>query len=402
MQPAHRLSSAVVLLFSVACALAVGNVYYAQPLLEAMAREFAIDPGLVGLVVTLTQVGYGLGLLLLVPLGDRLNRRRLIVGQSLLSALALLLIAWAPSTPWLLLGMGLSGLLAVVTQVLVAYAATLSAASERGQVVGVITSGIVIGILLARTLSGAMADLAGWRSIYWLSAALTLVIAALLWRVLPRQEPAQAPTRYSELIRSLALLLRDEPLLRRRSLLALLSFASAMVLWTPLVLPLSAPPLSLSTSEVGLFGLAGAAGALAAARAGALVDRGLGQWVSGGSLLLMLASWAAIALTGYSLWALLLGVVLFDLGLQAVHVASQSLIYRLPEATHSRLTAAYMLFYSVGSAFGALTSTLVYAWGGWLWVCAYGALLNALALGYWWLTEGAPAQNCTSSITLSR
>ncbi|WP_426757710.1 MFS transporter, partial [Pseudomonas aeruginosa] len=128
-----------------------GNVYYAQPLLDAMAREFAIDPGLVGLVVTLTQVGYGLGLLLLVPLGDRLNRRRLIVGQSLRSALALLLIAWAPSPPWLLLGMGLTGLLAVVTQVLVAYAATLSAASERGQVVGVITSGIVIGILLART-----------------------------------------------------------------------------------------------------------------------------------------------------------------------------------------------------------------------------------------------------------
>ncbi|UVM53843.1 MFS transporter [Pseudomonas sp. B21-012] len=402
MQPQHRMSSAVILLFSVACALAVGNVYYAQPLLEAMAREFAIDPGLVGLVVTLTQVGYGLGLLLLVPLGDRLNRRRLIVCQSLLSALALVLIAWAPSTPWLLLGMGLTGLLAVVTQVLVAYAATLSAASERGHVVGVITSGIVIGILLARTLSGAMADLAGWRSIYWLSAALTLVIAALLWRVLPRQQPVQAAGSYRELLHSLALLLRDEPLLRRRSVLALLSFASAMVLWTPLVLPLSAPPLSLSTSEVGLFGLAGAAGALAAARAGALVDRGLGQWVSGGSLLLMLASWAAIALTEYSLWALLLGVVVFDLGLQAVHVASQSLIYRLPEATHSRLTAAYMLFYSVGSAFGALTSTLAYAWGGWLLVCAYGALLNAVALGYWWLSEGARAQNCTSSITLSR
>ncbi|UVL59583.1 MFS transporter [Pseudomonas sp. B21-032] len=402
MQPQHRMSSAVILLFSVACALAVGNVYYAQPLLEAMAREFAIDPGLVGLVVTLTQVGYGLGLLLLVPLGDRLNRRRLIVGQSLLSALALVLIAWAPSTPWLLLGMGLTGLLAVVTQVLVAYAATLSAASERGHVVGVITSGIVIGILLARTLSGAMADLAGWRSIYWLSAALTLVIAALLWRVLPRQQPVQAAGSYRELLHSLALLLRDEPLLRRRSVLALLSFASAMVLWTPLVLPLSAPPLSLSTSEVGLFGLAGAAGALAAARAGALVGRGLGQWVSGGSLLLMLASWAAIALTEYSLWALLLGVVVFDLGLQAVHVASQSLIYRLPEATHSRLTAAYMLFYSVGSAFGALTSTLAYAWGGWLLVCAYGALLNAVALGYWWLSEGARAQNCTSSITLSR
>ena len=399
---APGIRASVVLLFAVACGLAVGNVYYAQPLLDAMGQAFGMPAANVGGVVSLTQVGYGLGLLLLVPLGDLLNRRRLIVGQTLLSVVALLVVALAPSSTWLLLGMAGCGLLAVVTQVLVAYAANLAAPHERGRVVGMVTSGIVIGILLARTLSGAMADLAGWRSIYALSAALTLLMTLLLWRVLPAHTAARPNTGYGALLVSLWQLVREQPVLRQRALLAMLSFASAMVLWTPLVLPLSAPPLSLSATEVGLFGLAGAAGALAAARAGGLADRGLGQRVSGLSLLLMIGSWGAIALTQQSLWALLLGVVVFDLGLQALHVASQSLIYRLPADTHSRLTAAYMLFYSIGSALGSLASTLAYAWGGWLLVCALGAGLNVLALGYWWRTVRQPAQNCTSSITLSR
>ena len=395
------LSTPLVLLFSFACALAVGTVYYAQPLLDAMARDLHIDPALVGLVVTLTQIGYGLGLVLLVPLGDLFDRRRLIVIQSLLSVAALLLIALAQDSTWLLLGMALTGLLAVVAQVLVAHAASLASAEHRGQVVGVVTGGIVIGILLARTLSGIVADLAGWRAMYWLAAALALLTSLLLWRLLPASRSTPSTTGYGDLLRSLWTLLRDEPVLRQRACLALLSFAAAMVLWTPLVLPLSAPPLSLSASEVGLFGLAGAAGALAAARAGRLADRGLGEWVSGASLLLMILSWGAIALTERSLWALLLGVVAFDLGLQALHVVSQSLIYRLPADTHSRLTAAYMLFYSAGSALGSLLSTLAYAKGGWLAVCALGALLNLLALGYWWSALRSGAQNCTSRITLS-
>ena len=248
----------------------------------------------------------------------------------------------------------LTGLLAVVTQVLVAYAATLAMPQQRGRVVGVVTSGIVVGILLARTVSGAMADLAGWRSIYWLSAALTLLMALLLLYVLPKQEAAQPQQRYWRLIGSVFVLFKEEPVLRQRAVLASLSFASAMVLWTPMVLPLSAPPLSLSHSQIGLFGLAGAAGALAAARAGHLADRGLGHWVSGLSLLLMLASWLPIGLAQSSLWALLLGVITFDLGLQAMHVTSQSLIYGVRPEAQSRLTAGYMLFYSIGSALGSL------------------------------------------------
>jgi predicted MFS family arabinose efflux permease len=299
MKPDHHvLSNAVVLLFAVACGLAVGNVYFAQPLLDAMAAAFAMDPATIGIVVTLTQVGYGAGLLLLVPLGDLLNRRRLILTQTLLSALALLMIACASTSTWLLIGMTLTGLLAVVTQVLVAYAATLALPAQRGRVVGVVTSGIVVGILLARTVAGGMADLAGWRSVYLLSAGLTLAMAALLFRVLPKHEDRQPDSSYGALLGSVFTLFKEEPVLRQRAILALLTFASAMVLWTPMVLPLSAPPLSLSHTQIGLFGLAGAAGALAAARAGHLADRGWGQWTSGFSLLLMLASWLPIAFAG--------------------------------------------------------------------------------------------------------
>ena len=380
------LDKGVVLLFAIACGLAVGNVYYAQPLLDAMADAFGLSPGSIGIVMTLTQVGYGFGLLLLVPLGDLLNRRRLIVMQTLLSAAALLMIALASNSAWLLIGVTLTGLLAVVTQVLVAYAATLAVPAQRGKVVGVITSGIVVGILLARTVAGGMADLAGWRSIYLLSAGLTLVMAALLFRVLPKDEDARPTTRYVALIASVFSLFREEPVLRQRAILALLTFASAMVLWTPMVLPLAAPPLSLSHSDIGLFGLAGAAGALAAARAGHLADRGLGQWVSGLSLLLMLGSWLPIALTQSSLWALLLGVITLDLGLQAVHVTSQSMIYSVRPEAQSRLTAGYMLFYSIGSALGSIASTAMYAWAGWPGVCWLGAAINMVALLYWWRT----------------
>lgn len=380
------LDKGVVLLFAIACGLAVGNVYYAQPLLDAMAEAFEISPVSIGIVMTLTQVGYGLGLLLLVPLGDLLNRRRLIVTQTLLSAAALLMIALASNSAWLLIGVTLTGLLAVVTQVLVAYAATLAVPAQRGKVVGVITSGIVVGILLARTVAGGMADLAGWRSIYLLSAGLTLVMAVLLFRVLPKDEDARPTTHYVALIASVFSLFREEPVLRQRAILALLTFASAMVLWTPMVLPLAAPPLSLSHSEIGLFGLAGAAGALAAARAGYLADRGWGQWVSGLSLLLMLGSWLPIALTHLSLWALLLGVITLDLGLQAVHVTSQSMIYSVRPEAQSRLTAGYMLFYSIGSALGSIASTAMYAWAGWPGVCGLGAAINMVALLYWWRT----------------
>ena len=380
------------LLFAVASGLAVANVYYAQPLLDAIADEFGLRRASAGAIVTLTQVGYALGLLLIVPLGDLVNRRRLIIGQSLLLSLALAAVAAAPNAGFMLAAMAAVGMLAVVTQGLVAHAATLVSAQHRGRTVGTVTSGIVVGILLARTVAGSMADGLGWRSVYLASALATAGVTALLVLALP-DPPSQPPeASYIRLIGSMFQLLVDEPVLRRRGVLAMLVFAAMTLLLTPLVLPLTAPPFGLSHTQVGLFGLAGAAGALGASRAGRAADLGRAQRTTGVGLAIMLMSWPCVALLPWSLGALVVGVVTIDFGLQSVHVANQSLIYRVRPQAQSRLTAAYMLFYSFGSAAGSMASTLLYAHAGWTGVCAAGASTSTLALLFWaWTARRSPA-----------
>src|SRR5579872_6585770 len=310
----------LVLLFATACGLSVANIYFAQPLLETMARTFAIEPGSIGIVVTVTQIGYALGLIFIVPLGDLVDPRRLIVGQGLLSAVALTIVGAAPNAIVLLLGMFIVGLLAVVVQVLVAYAATLAAPEERGRVVGVVTSGVVIGILLARFVSGVLADLGGWRAVYLTSVGLTLIMVGLLFHALPPRPKNAVVSSYPELLRSIARLFREEPLLLIRGVLAFLIFAVFNVLWAPLALPLSSPPFSFSHPEIGMIGLAGVAGALGAGRAGRLADRGLGQRTTVLALGLMLIAWLPLSLLAVSLWALICGVIVLDLAIQAVHV----------------------------------------------------------------------------------
>jgi predicted MFS family arabinose efflux permease len=377
----------VALLFSVACGLAVANVYYAQPLLDIMADEFGIDHARAGIIMTCTQIGYGIGLLFVVPLGDLVDRRRLVAGQSLLSAIALVTVASAPTGTILLAALAAVGVLAVVAQILVAYAAILAHPSERGRIVGVVTSGIVVGILLARTAAGILEDLLGWRAVYLASALATLLISCLLFTTLPRQSMPSARVSYFRLITSVFTLFVQEPVLRIRAALGLLIFAAVTVLFTPMVLPLAAPPFSLSHTEIGLFGLAGAAGALGASRAGRLADRGHAQRTTCIGLMLMLIAWLPIALLPYSLWSLVVGVIMIDFGLQSVHVSNQSLIYRIRPEAQSRLAAGYMLFYSIGSAAGSAVSTFIYAQAGWAGVALTGALISALALVFWLLTR---------------
>ncbi|WP_332692123.1 MFS transporter [Bosea sp. (in: a-proteobacteria)] len=393
-----RLSQGVILLFAVASGLAVANAYFAHPLLDIIADDLGLSRATVGTVVAMTQLGYGLGLVLLVPLGDLVDRRRLVVGQSLLSVLALLCVGFSSSGPVLLAAMALMGLLAVVTQGFVAYAAGLARPEERGRVVGTVTSGIVLGILLARVVAGALADISGWRAVYFLSAGLTLVIAAILFKVLPPERKRSAALSYPRLILSLFTLFRDEPVLRIRAGLAMLIFAGITTLLTPLVLPLSAPPFSLSHTAIGLFGLAGAAGALGAARAGRWVDRGHGQRVTGIALALMLVAWLPIGLLPHSIFWLIAGVLIFDFGLQAVHVTNQGMIYRVRPEAQSRLTVGYMVFYSLGSAIGSSSSTLAYAHAGWTGVSLLGAGIAALALVFWAATLKAMPEEATRAI----
>lgn len=387
----HRapMSRYVTLLFAAACGMSVANIYFAQPLLDQLSSEFNIEHSIIGMVITITQIFYGLGLLLLVPLGDLLNQRRLIIGQMLLSIIALVIVGTASTSTVLFAGMALVGLLAVVTQTLVAFAATMAAPAERGRVVGIVTSGIVIGILLARSIAGILTDIAGWRSVYLVSAVLMLFMVFMFFRVLPNAQREVKSLSYPQLLGSVLMLFVQERMLRIRSILALLIFADFSILWTSLVLPLSTPPLSLSHSAIGAFGLVGVAGALAAARAGKLADRGYGQRTTGIALILLLISWLFISYTEQSLFALVIGIVLLDLAVQAVHVTNQTMILPLRTEARSRLTAGYMIFYSIGSAGGSIASTQVYAHYGWEGVSFLGASVSAIALLFWAMTRRA-------------
>ncbi|VWC04582.1 membrane protein [Burkholderia pseudomultivorans] len=379
-----RLSGARVALLAVCCAASVANVYYAQPLLDSIARDFGVSDAAIGGVITATQLGCALALLFVVPLGDLLNRKRLISVQLVLLAAACIGVAASTARIALLAGMVALGLLGTaMTQGLIACSAALAGAGERGRVVGAAQGGVVIGLLTARSLAGVVTDLAGWRAVYLVSGALAIAMLVALSRLLPARDAPRERIGYAALLRSMVSLLRDERTLRVRGAIALLMFAAFGIFWSALVLPLSAPPHAMSHTQIGAFGLVGALGAAAAARAGRLADRGLGETTTGAALALLACSWLPIAFAQTSIPLLVVGIVLLDVGGQAVHVVNQSMILGARADAHARLVGCYMLFYSAGSGFGAIASTLTYAHAGWTGVCVLGAAVSVAALGVW-------------------
>jgi len=372
-----RWSASLSLLFALACGLAVANIYYAQPLLGQLSQEFGVPPATIGYIIAVVQLFYAFGLILIVPLGDLMNRRRLILLQLLGIALALAFVGFAQDYAGLLAGLAAVGLMAVVTQVLVNFASALAPTAGRGKAVGIVTGGVVIGILLARFFAGAISELADWRAVYLTSSGLTLLVAVILVVMLPQDDAGKSGLSYNQLLRSMLKLFVQEKLLRIRAAFAFFIFTAFGMLWTPLSLPLSEAPLSLSPSLIGAFGLAGAAGAIGAARAGKWADRGMGNRATGIALVLLLVSWLPISMLHHSLLLLIAGILLLDFAVQVVHVTNQSLLFAaLPEA-RGRLTGAYMVFYSIGSAAGAMLSTWAYAAYGWSGVCWIGAMVSA-------------------------
>ncbi|MBF9066511.1 MFS transporter [Streptacidiphilus sp. NEAU-YB345] len=375
---------------SVAVGLCVAANYYAQPLLETIARDLHLSSTSASLVVTAAQVGYVAGLVLLLPLGDLLERRRLVCGMTLATAFSLALTASAPNSGILLAGTALTGLLSVTAQILVPFAADLAAPRQRGRTVGTVMSGLVLGMLLARTASGALASVGGWRTVYWVAAAAMLALTAALHRMLPRYR-GTAGLRYGQLLRSTARLLAEEPVLRVRSVLGMLAFACFSALWTALAFLLSGPGYGWSDGEIGLLGLAGAAGAIAAQAAGRLADRGRTTVTTAAGALLLLGSWWALALGAHHLAALVTGIVLLDLAHQGVHITNQSLIYALRPEARGRITSAYMTCYFVGGAAGSALAGVVCSQAGWEGVCALGAALALLLCLVWAVTAGRHA-----------
>lgn len=357
---------------AIATGISVANLYYCQPLLDLIGDDLGISDASAGALVTMTQVGYALGLLFVLPLGDLLERRGLIVGLSLACVVALVLTATARNAPWLFAASILLGVLTVVAQVLVPLAATLADPQEQGTVVGIVMSGLLLGILLARTVAGLLAELGGWRSVYLVAAVAMLAVTLALWRGLPESRPTQRAT-YGALLVSIGRFIRTEPVLRRRMVYGALTFLQFSVLWTALTGLLAGSPYHYSEGVIGLFGLIGVAGALAAQLAGRYADRGRAVQLTALFTGLLVASWLALAAGKVSLAALVVGIVVLDAGVQGMQVTNQTQIYAISQEGRARVNAAYMTSYFVGGAIGSLVSTRVAAAGGWVAVCWLGA-----------------------------
>ncbi|WP_081511702.1 MFS transporter [Nocardia donostiensis] len=370
------------------CAVAVATIYAIQPVLEAAGTDLGLAHESLGGLVAAGQIGYFAGLVLLVPLADVMNRRRLIAVHLVLTATGAAVTAAAPNSAVAMTGLAVAGLFAVVVQVTVAYVAAVSASSERGRNIGAVTSGVVIGILGARVLAGVLGDTVGWRAVYALLAALCVVLALTVRATLgpDRRTPG---ARYTQVLASMGRLVCTDRLFLSRGLNAFFLFASFGTLWSGLALPLGAEPWSLGTTQIGLFGLAGLAGALGAARAGRWADSGHAQAITGSSLALLTGSWLLIVRTEATLWLLIIGIILLDFAVQAVHVSSQHLLTAAHPHRPGSVIGAYMAFYSLGSALGAITTTWAYSTWGWPASCWLGAIYSLSALVLWGLTQVA-------------
>ena len=377
------LSPSLILLMSIATGLAVASNYYAQPLLDTIARNFSLSASTAGFIVTAAQLGYAAGLLFLVPLGDMFERRMLSVSMTLLAAGGMLITASSQSLGMLILGTALTGLFSVVAQILVPLAATLATPDKRGKVVGTIMSGLLLGILLARTVAGLLANLGGWRTVFWVASILMALMAIALWRGLPKMK-SDTHLNYPQLLGSVFSLFTHDKLLRTRAMLGCLTFANFSILWTSMAFLLAAPPFNYSEGMIGLFGLAGAAGALGARPAGGFADKGKSHLTTTVGLLLLLLSWLAIWLGHTSVPMLIIGILVLDLTVQGVHITNQTVIYRIHPDARNRLTAGYMTSYFIGGAAGSLISASAWQHAGWAGVCLAGTTVAVLNLLVWW------------------
>jgi len=377
-------------LLSIACGVFVAGIYFNQPLLAEFANDFHTSIQRIAAVAAATQVGYALGLLLLAPLGDRYERRALVVVLGPLLALALLAVASVHSLPMLVATSLALGLFATVTQQLIPIAAHLAEPEKRGRVVGTVMSGLLLGILCGRFFAGAIAALWGWRAVFRIEAVLVLALVAALRFALPRM-PSEHRASYPRLIGSVFGVARRHAELREASLVGGLLFAAFSVFWVTLTPWLAGPAFHLGGEVAGLFGLIGAAGAMAAPFAGRHADRLGARQVLNLSILIVLASFVVFALGGRSLALLALGTIVLDLGVQASQIANQTRIYALDAAARSRINAFYMTSYFVGGALGSALAGTAWEYGGWLAAMALGGAFT-LAAALVHVLAGRPAE----------
>ena len=385
----RAMTAGLTFLFAVAGGAAVGNLYWAQPLLDFIARDLHSDPASAGWLVTATQLGYAAGIVLIVPLGDRLNRRRLIPAMMVCAAVALVGCALAPSFGVLLLAITALGVTTVAGQIIAPLAGDLADDAHRGRVVGTVVSGILSGILVSRTISGLVAGAAGWRAIFAVAAAVDVLLAIVLYRVIPPLAP-KTRMAYPALIASVASVIRRERVVRWTLVLGATGFGLFTMFWTALTFLLSGPPFSYPVPIIGLFGLAGLAGAITAQRAGRLHDRGLSLPGTGAAWVLALVAFAVAGLAGRTVAGILAAVVLLDIAIQGGNILNQSRVMAVSREARSRLNTAFVAGNFIGGAIGSAAATVLWSAGGWTAVTTAGSVLSCFALAVWGLGRRGP------------
>lgn len=375
----------LIILLAVASGLTAANLYYVQPLAGPISAEIGLSPSAAGLTVTLTQLGYGLGLLLLVPLGDMLENRRLTLALLGLAASGLIAAsASSQALPFLAASLSI-GLGTVAVQVLVPYAAHLAPAESRGRAVGNVMSGLMLGIMLARPVAGLISEFSSWQSVFLFSAGAMLILMAVIAKALPQRRPSTRMS-YMTLLKSMVKLVVQTPLLRHRAMYHAALFASFSAFWTTVPLLLSSPEYGLSQGGIALFSLVGAAGAIATPIAGRIADQGHSRIATACAMSLVALAFplSLIAPSGsaWSVGVLLLSALLLDFGVAANLTLGQRAIFSLGAEIRSRLNGLYMATFFIGGALGSAVGAWCYANGKWLWVSGFGVSLPVLALAY--------------------
>jgi predicted MFS family arabinose efflux permease len=360
---------------AVATGLIVANIYYCQPLIILISEEFGVQESRAGIITFLTQAGYAAGLLFFVPLGDKFERRGQIMFMTSCAVLALVMAAVSPNLLTLEIASFLIGATSIVPQLVLPLAAHLTAPDKRGQVIGTIMSGLIIGILLSRTLSGFTGALIGWRGMYWIASGISLSLLVLMRLSFPKSRPVFQGS-YGTLMRSLITLIKDQPLLREASLITALAFANFGMFWTTMVLHLAGEPFHFGSDKIGLFGLAAAMGALAAPLVGGAADKRNPRIAVGYGILCVLISYAMFYFYSYSVLILVIGIILLDLGMQGIHVSNQSRVYTLLPEARNRLNTVYMTVGFTGTSLGSAIGLIVWERSGWKGVCIAGMILS--------------------------
>lgn len=375
------LTNLLILVMSISCGLTVANLYYIQPLLADIAKTFHVTQLSIGFAAMLTQIGYAIGMIFILPLGDIKEKRKLIVIMLLCSILSLMGMFFSSNIHVLIISSFAVGLTSIIPQLIIPLAAQLSNPQQRGQTIGRIMSGLLIGILLSRTISGILGSYFGWRAVYLIAAIMMLTLMLILRKLLPLCGPIPiSDIKYTQLLKSMIHLIKTEPILREASINGALMFSAFSAFWTSLIFLLESSHYNMGAEAVGLFGLVGISGALASPIVGKLADKQGSRFTIGICIIIVIIAYLFFSLFSFKIWGLILGIILLDLGVQSCNVSNQARIHSLNDKIRNRLNTIYMVNFFLGGALGSFLGSYSYSHFGWYGVCTFGLATQIIAI----------------------